>query len=294
MTKLNRIVAATDLSAPARHAVERAAMIAVDKDACLTLIHVANQAPLAQLRQLLGTGDERVAEALQATLRETMRDLGESVRQRFAVAPAIDLSTGDLLPALLARVDAAQADLLVLGARGASFLRHILLGSTAERLLSSARPPVLVVRLPPHEPYRCVLVPVDFSPVSLRSLKLAAEIAPGAVVTAMHVFEVPFEGQLRYAGVDEAKIEHYRARAAAQAQADLAGLLEQSGIEPGRLRLVVVNGDVSQRILEYEQELDCELIVVGKHGAGVFEELLIGSTTKHLLAEAQSDVLVVT
>ena len=60
-----------------------------------------------------------------------------------------------------------------------------------------------------------------------------------------------------------------------------------------RLRRVVVHGDVSQRILEYEQELDCDLIVVGKHGAGVFEELLLGSTTKHLLAESQSDVLVV-
>lgn len=293
MTNLNRIVAATDLSAPARHASERAAMLAADRDACLTLIHVASQAPLAQLRQLLGTADERVAEALQEGLREAMRELGESVRQRFAVAPALDVSTGDLLPGLLARVDAARADLLVLGARGASFLRHILLGSTAERLLSSARVPVLVVRLPPHERYRCVLVPVDFSPVSLRALRLAAEVAPGAVITAMHVYEVPFEGQLRYAGVDEAKIEHYRSLAAARAQANLAGLLETSGIEPGRLRTVMVNGDVSQRILEYEQELDCELIVVGKHGAGVFEELLLGSTTKHLLAEAQGDVLVV-
>lgn len=294
MTNLNRIVAATDLSAPARHASERAAMVAADQDARLTLIHVASQAPLEQLRLLLGAADAPVAEALQEGLRAAMRDLGESVRQRFAVAPALDLSTGDLLPGLLARVDAAQADLLVLGARGASFLRHILLGSTAERMLSSARTPVLVVRLPPHEPYRSVLVPVDFSPVSLRSLKLAAAIAPDAVVTAMHVYEVPFAGQLRYAGVDEAKIEHYRSLAAARAEANLAGLLVASGIAPDRLRTVVVNGDVSQRILEYEQELDCELIVVGKHGAGVFEELLLGSTTKHLLAESQSDVLVVT
>lgn len=293
MSNLNSIVAATDLSAPARHAIERAAMIAADKDVRLTLVHVASQAPLEQLRQLLGTADERVAETLQAQLREAMRDLGEALHQRFAVAPALDLTTGDLLPSLLARVDAAKADLLVVGARGASFLRHILLGSTAERMLSSARTPVLVVRQPPHERYRSILVPVDFSPVSLRSLRLAAEIAPAAAVVAMHVFEVPFEGQLRYAGVDEAKIAGYRTQAAARAEANLAGLLEESGIASGRLRKVVVHGDVSQRILEYEQELDCDLIAVGKHGAGVFEELLLGSTTKHLLTESQSDVLVV-
>ena len=42
-----------------------------------------------------------------------------------------------------------------------------------------------------------------------------------------------------------------------------------------------------------EQEYDADLIVVGKHGTHITEELLLGSVTKHVLAEAQGDVLVV-
>ena len=42
-----------------------------------------------------------------------------------------------------------------------------------------------------------------------------------------------------------------------------------------------------------EQEYDADLVVVGKHGTHITEELLLGSVTKHVLAEAQGDVLIV-
>ncbi len=52
----------------------------------------------------------------------------------------------------------------------------------------------------------------------------------------------------------------------------------------------MVIGDVSQCILE--QESDCDLIALGGYAEGVFDALLLGSTTKHILAESQNDVLV--
>lgn len=292
MATLNNFLAATDLSAPARHAAERAAALAGSIGASLALVHVASRAPLDQLRQLLSASDDDVEQELLDRLRLDLRGLGEVIHQRYGVAPALSVGIGDLLPSLLAEADALPADLLVLGARGASFLRHILLGSTAERLLSSARCPVLVVKQPPHEPYRHLLVPVDFSPIAARTLRLAAALVPNASLTVMHAYDVPFEGQLRYAGVDDAKIAHYRSLAASQARTRLDRLVEESGIDRSRINSLVVQGDVSQRILEQEQESDCDLIVVGKHGEGVFEELLLGSTTKHILAESQNDVLV--
>ncbi len=54
----------------------------------------------------------------------------------------------------------------------------------------------------------------------------------------------------------------------------------------------VLHGDASVSILTLEQELDCDLIILGKHGQGVLEELLLGSVTKHILAESSCDVLV--
>ena len=46
--------------------------------------------------------------------------------------------------------------------------------------------------------------------------------------------------------------------------------------------------------MEQEQVLACDLVVIGKHGQSAAEALLLGSTTKHLLAEGQADVLVST
>lgn len=72
----------------------------------------------------------------------------------------------------------------------------------------------------------------------------------------------------------------------------LQALSKKAGLPPYTARMVAVHGDPSWRIIEQEQELDCDLIVMGKHGENVLEELLVGSITKHVLAESQSDVLV--
>ncbi|HET20308.1 MAG TPA: universal stress protein, partial [Chromatiales bacterium] len=45
-------------------------------------------------------------------------------------------------------------------------------------------------------------------------------------------------------------------------------------------------------ILEQEEEKDADLIIIGKHGKEMGEELLLGSVTKHVLAESRGDVLV--
>jgi nucleotide-binding universal stress UspA family protein len=55
-----------------------------------------------------------------------------------------------------------------------------------------------------------------------------------------------------------------------------------------------MHGDPAQCILEQEEEQGADLIVMGKHGTGVTEELLLGSVTKHVLSQARADVLVTT
>ena len=56
----------------------------------------------------------------------------------------------------------------------------------------------------------------------------------------------------------------------------------------------MVEGDASLRIVENEQSHDCDLVVLGKHGQSATADLLLGSVTKHVLAEGSADVLVST
>ena len=292
MNQLRRILATTDLSAPARHAAERAALVSAETAARLDLLHVANLAPLERLRQLMGSNGAELETRVLDAARSKLVDLASLIHQRFGVVANPRVVAGALLAELAREADALAAGLLVCGAKGESVIRHFVLGTTALRVLSTTRCPVLVVKQPPHEPYRRLLVPVDFSPSSLRAIRHARSIAPGAEVVLLHAFDVPFEGKLRYASVDDEVIHHYRIVAKQEATQKLQALRDLAGLSALGTRLLVLHGDPTFRIIEQEQECDCDLIVVGKHGESVLEELLLGSVTKHVLAESQGDVLV--
>lgn len=292
MLKLNRLLAATDLSAPARHAVERAALVSRETGAPLDVLHVADLAPLDKLRHLMGSSTDELRQQVLKSAQEKLHDLVAILKNHYGVSAGAHVAFGSLLAELDKAVDASAAGLIVCGARGESFLRHILLGSTAERMLSRSKCPMLVVKQAAHEPYRTVLVPVDFSPSSLRAITNARLVAPQAEIVLLHAFDVPFEGHLRYAGVEEEVIRGYRTLARQEAVQNLHTLSVQAGLPPYEARLVVLQGLPSTHIIEQEQEADCDLIVMGKHGESMLDELFLGSVTKHVLAESQCDVLV--
>ncbi len=292
MTRVKHLLAATDLSAPARHAVERAAMVSNETGASLDVLHVANLALLERLRQHLLEPSEALHQQVLGTAREKLAALAEALRSKYGVSTRVRVLLGSLLEELAKEAQAVAADLIVCGARGESFMRHLLLGSTAERMLNRTPCAMLVVKQVAHEPYRTLLVPVDFSPSSLRAIGHAQAVAPRAELVLLHVFEVPFEGQLRYASVDEKIIHQYRLLARQEATQKLHALCAQAGLAPYAVQLVVAQGDPSLRIVEQEQEHNCDLIVMGKHGDNALEDLLIGSVTKRVLADSQCDVLV--
>jgi nucleotide-binding universal stress UspA family protein len=293
MNPLTSILAATDFSTPARHAADRAARLAHETGARLTLMHALSGSALAELRQWLGTGhagEQRLVQETRRTLEQAAADLAAARR----VAVQTHLSTGAALDCIGQQAAALNADLLVLGARGSGYLRRLVLGTTAERLLRRTTRPLLVVRQTAHEPYRRALVALDFSPWSSQALLLARHAAPHARLVLLSAFQVPFEEKLRFAGVDAATVDHYRTQARALATQRLYAAAHDAGLKPGHWDARIVEGDASQRIVEQEQECDCDLVVVGKHGQTAAEELLLGSVTRHVLAEAPCDVLVST
>lgn len=292
MDQGKHILAATDLSAPARHAVERAALVSKDMAATLDLLHVANLAPLARLQQLMGVTPADMEQRVLDAARLKLHDLAAVLQRRFGVAADGHVVSGSLLAELARKAEALAAGLLVCGAKGESVIRHFALGTTAVRLLSTTTCPVLVVKQPPHESYRRLLVPVDFSASSLPAICQARRLAPQADLVLLHAFDVPFEGHLRYASVDEETINHYRIVAKQEATQKLQALRDAAGLSSQQASLMVLHGDPTVCIIEQEQEWDCDLIVVGKHGNNLLETFLLGSVTKHVLAEAQGDVLV--
>lgn len=293
MTRLHTILAATDLSAAARLACERAVRLASACDARLELQHVVNTGALDSLRLLFASQPDDLQQRLLDEAREELRSLLAELHNGLGGSANLHLGIGNVVNEITRQADALDADLLVLGAHGSSLVRDLIVGSTTERVLRRTGRPLLVVRRPAPRGYRQVLIPVDFSARSLKAIEVARRLAPKAALVLLHTFEVPFEGRLRHAGVSEQELAALRASAQREGETRMAELIARAGLPAAALHSLVLYGDPSVQILEHERLQGSELIVIGKRGQNSLEDLLLGSVTKHILSQAQSDVLVI-
>lgn len=140
----NVIVAATDGSDQSLRAANAAAALARTNDAQLYIVTVVR--PPEGWWGIVGAPPP--AESLGNALADAQRVVLEKTVQ------AVDLSgvryetveeVGDPANQLAAFAESRDADLLVIGQRGAGLVERIMVGSVADRLVHIARTPVLVV-----------------------------------------------------------------------------------------------------------------------------------------------------
>ncbi len=282
----------TDLSTAARHAAQRAAMLARDNGASMELLHVIETGALTQLTRLLADPRSPVVARIVALADTDLAALAHDIEVGYGVVPKTHCVQGPLLASITGRAGDIGADLLVLGASHAGYLRQWLLGATAERLLRKTTLPMLFVRQPPHQDYRTVLVTVDFSDSAAQSIKMARQICPKARLILLHACEFPFEGKMRFAGVDDNAVWQYRQSIRRDALQQLQTLASRTGIDADNWQPIVTLGDPVHDIVQQQLDHDADLVVVGKHGAGMTEDLLLGSVTQQVLGQVLSDVLV--
>lgn len=113
------------------------------------------------------------------------------------------LVDGDPPDALLAAAVEHEADMLVVGGRGAGGFLHLHLGSVAHHLTHHTTVPLAIVPRSGAAPVRHLVIGVDGSPGSLAAAELCAELASGleVPVTAVHAAgpraELTPDGDLR-------------------------------------------------------------------------------------------------
>src|SRR5512139_1605644 len=125
MTQTRKLLAATDFSTPARHALERAALLAqAHPDARLTLAHVLSRSALDNLRRLLSQDAAGLEARLLGQAEQALSDLAKHLATRHACAIDIALLQGPAQTTLVELAESQRADLLVMGARGSHFVRE--------------------------------------------------------------------------------------------------------------------------------------------------------------------------
>lgn len=141
---ITTVVVGIDGSEGSDHAAEKAVAIARHWEAKLLLVTVVRTP-----EGWWGIGGAPpTPEALSAALVEGQQKILADTEAGLGL-DGIDYETveelGDPVSRLLAVVETRQADLLVIGRRGAGLAERVILGSTADRLTHLASCPVLVV-----------------------------------------------------------------------------------------------------------------------------------------------------
>ncbi len=132
MIKLNRLLVATDLSDPARHAAVRAAMIARETGASLDLVHVASLSPLEKLRRLVAEIPVELEQRILDSTRNEVCELAAALLQQYGVSSGVHVVSGPMLSELATQTVMLSAAVVVLGARGILAEDELLGGPTGE------------------------------------------------------------------------------------------------------------------------------------------------------------------
>jgi nucleotide-binding universal stress UspA family protein len=194
-----------------------------------------------------------------------------------------------------------EADLIVLSTRGHSGLKHLLLGSTAERVVRSASCPVLVARKRKEKPktankaftIHTILVPVDFSQCSLAGVKYAAFLAKRFHAT-LRLFHVIYPC-VDYVFVDRAGVRISELVDALQnaARQEMEALKQADFLRDVSVQTEIRPGLPVDQVCGAADDPNLDLIVISTHGRSGFKHAVMGSVAEHVVRYAACPVLVV-
>jgi nucleotide-binding universal stress UspA family protein len=189
------------------------------------------------------------------------------------------------------------ADLVVMPTHGRTGLKHVFLGSTAERIVQHSPCPVLVTRSGESNSsrlkIRTILVPVDFSNCSQEGLRYAIGFAHEfeARIILLHSTYLGYvyssEGTVLY------DIPALQEAARKDAERKMREFVRTVNFGRVKFETAFTEGSPVLDICAFAKDHDVDLIITSTHGFTGFTHVLIGSIAEQVVRHAPCSVLVV-
>jgi nucleotide-binding universal stress UspA family protein len=298
-SRIQKILATTDLSNESLAGVRYAAALAEKVGAAAALLHVV-EVPTPPLmpgvRTVLSLQDSKIAKHARTRLRTLAR---RESKGDLNLTPI--LRSGNSFYGIVTTARKRAADLIVIATHGHTGAERVLLGSTTERVVRHASCPVLTVpartkrrrkgKMPPFDPER-ILIPIDFSKTSETALPWAASLAAvcNADLILLHVVEkFPIDYVLGRELMKETITPLIK-----QAEANLKRMAERmSKVTGANVSAVVREGKPFEEICGAAKRLSANLIALATHGYTGLRRVWLGSTAERVVRHARCPVLVV-
>ena len=215
------------------------------------------------------------------------REIADRAQDAGCRAEAV-VRSGRPASELLSYADDADVDLIVVGTQGRTGLRQALLGSVALEVIRDARRPILTVG--PDTSWE-----VDDEPIG--DVCLATDGAPGAAAATEHTLSMADACDARLHALyavavssDATEIREAFAEYGEKMTSEVVDRATDRGLEATR---TVEHGAATDVVLEYTDDADVDLLVMGTESKSNVERLVLGSVSQRVVPNANVPVMTV-
>ncbi len=280
-----KVLFPTDFSEYAQKTLECIGEIPGVKE--LVLLHIVDATHPSKRGWTHGPHIEN-AKILMEEKKEYLKSLGLKVKTKVDV-----ITEGEVYREILENADKEKVSLIVMGARGKSPIKELLLGSVSTNVLRYAKTHLLIMRYKLAEGlegekyekfcpliFSKVLFPTDFSEPAGEAISFVKDIKGIEEIILLNVVSK---------GETEEEIEEN----VNEAKKKLGDIKEELSGAGFKVKCHVRVGSPIEEIISTAEDDDVSLIAMSKRGKGWLKELLIGSTTCAVARRANRPILVV-
>jgi nucleotide-binding universal stress UspA family protein len=294
MLEIKLILCPVDFSEFSLRAYHHAQSLADHYRAKLVALHIVELSRYPFADYVASTGDYgELCRSLGEGGKEQLRQFVQN-HARKGIQPELVVREGTAPDCILSLAQAQAADLIVMGTHGRRGYDRLVLGSVTNRVMRRTPCPVVAVCKLPHEAMAAdkeggyvhrlsrILFGTDFSENSERALDYAISAAEeyDAELTLLHVLE-----DVLTAG------ESMKAVATATLQLDR--LIPPERGKAVKTKTAVRIGKPYQEIIQFAEETQADMVVMGVHGRGALDLAVFGSTTYRVLQLGPCPVMAV-
>lgn len=249
--------------------------------------HLSRRVRLVSVLHAGGASSPREPDNGQERARSLGPMLDDTLTRIFGARPDwdADVVVGDPARVVGASARTAGASLIVAGIGRHHPIDRLLGAETTLAIVRVAPCPVLALSREMHDVPRQVVVATDFSATCAEAVRAVLPLLGAAAsLVFVHVWQPSaMESALE-------RDESYRSQLPARFCRFIASLELPSSIT---VRQEILEGHIAERVLDLAEAIEADLVVLGRHGRGAVERLLVGSVATRVLRGTTRSVLVV-